>query len=315
MFALVFLLLLVSLNSYAQQQQPAISASAKNNGASTPAPVAAKPAVAEAKPAEQNKLIPIDKIVAVVYGPEATEIVTHSDVRRSLDGHKQTLDEVILQRLMVQDALKMRIMTDESAVDDYILKVAKSIGGTMDDINQMFEASGFTPIEGRRKFAELYAIQQLREYKILSRVFVPEKEVVAYYEANPIVKPASYVIERAVVTAVTPRLEETRKKIDAYIATGQGMLIGWHQLPEIQESDLAEDKKFITKLEIGKIAEPIEFGGGFELYRLKAKTPARVEPLEDRYREIVEILRRPKAEQLFEEYKQELWANASILYL
>ena len=288
----------------------AISAAAQP----VPKPVkATEPASKQKEP--EKKLVPIDKIVAVIYGPEATEIVTHSDVRRSLDGRVQSLDEVILQRLMVQDALKMRIMTDESAVDDYILKVAKSYGGTLDDINQMFEAAGFTAIEGRRKFAELYAIQQLREYKILSRVYVPEKEVVAYYESNPIVKPASYVIERAVVTATEPRMEETRKKLDIYINTGKGMLVGWHQLPEIKESDLADDKKFITALEVGQIAQPIEFNGGFELYRMKAKTVSRVEPLEDRYREIVEILRRPKAEQLFEEYKRDLWANASILYL
>lgn len=278
----------------------------KVNGPSNAQPQPQKPA---------KKLFTIDRIEAVIYGPEVTEIVTKSDVMRSLDGRPQTLDDVIFQRLMVQDALKMRIMTDESAVDDYILKVAKSFGGTLEDINQMFESAGFTPIEGRRRFAELYAIQQLREYKILSRVFVPEKEVAAYYEANPIVKAASYVVERAVVQATAPRLEETRKKIDTYIKTGKGMLIGWTQLPEILESDLAEDKQFITKLEIGQIAEPIDFPGGFELFRLKAKTTAHVEPLEDRYREIVEILRRPKAEQLFEEYKRDLWANASILYL
>ncbi len=294
-----------------KEEKLAASGSSQKNDTSVSRSVS-EPKIAERKP--EKKSIMFDRIEAVIYGPEVTEIVTRSDVMRSLDGRTQTLDEVIFQRLMVQDALKMRIMTDESAVDDYILKVAKSYGGTLDDINQMFEQAGFTPMEGRRRFAELYAIQQLREYKILSRVFVPEKEVIAYYEANPVVKTASYVIERAVVQTPAARQEETRKKLDTYIKTGQGMLIGWTQLPEIFETDLAADKQFITKLELGQVAEPIEFPGGFELFRLKAKTSAHVEPLEDRYREIVDVLRRPKADQLFEEYKKELWANASILY-
>ena len=57
-----------------------------------------------------------------------------------------------------------------------------------------------------------------------------------------------------------------------------------------------------------------EFSGGFELLKMVTKKEKRLKPLDERYREIADILRRPKYEELLTQYKQSLWDASSIVY-
>lgn len=258
----------------------------------------------------------LDRIEAVIFGSEVTDLVTLSDIQRvGFDGKFHTKDDVITERLMFQDALKYRITMDEKAVDEYMLKVAKNMGGTIDDIKDMFLQSGYTYEEGRRQFAIMYANSQLIDHKIRSRLVVPERLVVEYYEAHPVITQASYMLERAFVPATPQALDEVRKKIDTFVKTGKGLVVTWYALPEISQEDLADDKKFIMQLKGGEVSTPLEVKGGFELFRLKSKKSAHVVPIEERYRDIVELLRRPKFEEMLTDYKKELLGAASILYV
>jgi len=259
---------------------------------------------------------PIDRIEAVVFGTEATDIVTLSDVMRiGFDGKFHTKEDVIAERLIFQDALHYRITMNEEAVDEYMAKVAKSMGGTLDDIRIMFAQAGYTYEEGRRQFAIMYANNQLIDHKIRSRLIVPEHVVLEYYEANPIVKPASYMLERAFIPATPATHDQVKQDIEQFVKTGKGMIVTWYQLPEISQDDLAQDKQYLTKLKEGEIGAPQEINGGFEIFHLRSKVAAHPVPLEQRYRDIVEMLRRPKFDELLEEYKKELLSSASILYL
>jgi len=67
-------------------------------------------------------------------------------------------------------------------------------------------------------------------------------------------------------------------------------------------------------MEPGDISLPIEISDGFELFRLKEKTEERVLTLDERYREIADILRQPKYEELLQAYKDSLFDAASITY-
>jgi hypothetical protein len=263
--------------------------------------------------ADKNLYV-IDRVEAVVYGPEVSEAVMRSDMEHTLDGRPRTLEEVIFDRLMVQDALKMRMPAEDKDIDNYIEKFAKSMGGTPDDIYKLFEEAGFSLEEGRRRFGEMRLMRQVQDYKVMSKVFVSEKEVKAYYEEHPELKPALYIIEHAFIPAPADKVEQVRQYIDEYKKTGKKLKVHWRELPEVMEADLAEDKRFLTQLELGQITEPIAREGGFELYRLKSKKAEVVVPLQDRYREIAETLRKPKFEQNIMAYRKDLFDNASIVY-
>jgi len=263
--------------------------------------------------ADKN-LYTIDRVEAVVYGPELSEAVMRSDKEHTLDGKPRTLEEVLLDRLMVQDALKLRMPAEEKDIDDYIAKFAKNMGATPDDIYKLFEEAGFSIEEGRRRFGEMRLMRQVQDYKVMSKVFVSEKEVKEYYELHPELKPATYTLEHAFVAATPDKADKVRADIQAYIKQGKPIKINWRELPEVVEADLAEDKRFLTSLEPGEMTEPIAREGGFELYRMKSKKPEVVVSLQDRYREIANTLRQPKFEQLMTAYRKELFDNASIVY-
>ncbi len=52
------------------------------------------------------------------------------------------------------------------------------------------------------KFGMISVINQLLDFKIRSRLIVPEREVVAYYNENPEVQDASYQIQIGMVPFV-----------------------------------------------------------------------------------------------------------------
>src|SRR5579859_2337316 len=79
--------------------------------------------VADTSPEEKSqpakKIYTLDRIEAVIFGAETTEIVTLSDINRAgFDGRAKNKEDVILERLMFQDALKHRIMIDEKTIDE-----------------------------------------------------------------------------------------------------------------------------------------------------------------------------------------------------
>lgn len=265
------------------------------------------------QPVDSGRFV-IDRIESVVFGSQATDIITLSDTERlGFDGKYRTFDDIFMERLMFQDALKYRVMVDDKTIDSYISKIARNNSMSVDDITKMFVQAGYSLQEGRRQLGIMYGVNELLEYKIKSQLVVPEKDVVAYHEAHPLFKPASYVLEHAVVAVTSGRDKEVEKKIMQYIKTGKGMVVGWSVLPELAETEIADDKKFVTHLSIGQIASPVRIENGFELFRLKGKKAAYKVPLAERYREIAEQLRAPLFEKRLEEYKKELLTRSSYI--
>jgi hypothetical protein len=260
---------------------------------------------------KERKWIPIDRVEAVIFGREATHVVTFSDVNRlGFDGKQRTKEDVITEILMFEDALVHHVPMDEKTIDDGINKIAKSMNGTMDDVKLMFEQGGYTYEDGRRQFGIMQAANQMMEMKIRMALIIPEKEVQTYYDEHPEVIPAVYTIEKTSI----PTARCTKEQAEKFSKTGKGLDLKWFRLPEIEESALAENKKFITRLKVDEISKPQQTDDSYEFFRIYAKRDATLIPLEKRYREIVETLRRPKFEKLLKEYKDSLLKSASVLY-
>jgi len=253
---------------------------------------------------------PLDTIRAVIYTEEATVVITQSDVDRlGLDGTARTLDELILAHLMYQDAVKFKMTPDEDTIDKHLKAMQRTHDLTLDQIKEMFGAAGYTYEEGRQELAMLNTINTVLDYKVRSRLLVPEKDIIAYYEANPIMEPASYQVERAAVwRSPTESKQDFQKRIQESQCDFE-----WSEPFWIMEADLAADKKFITTLQIGELSEPQEIKGGFELFRLKEARPEHLVPLADRSLEISNALRKPRYQQLMKEYEEQLMENASIV--
>lgn len=270
----------------------------------------------------QDNLVPanaftINKIVASIYTEEHSAIITQLDVERlTLQGETRTLEEIIFEKLVFLDAKAHKVAPDEEAVDRYLQTVQRENNLTLDQLKMIFKSAGYTYEEGREQFAVMSTVNSMIDYKIRSRLIVPEKDIAAYYKAHPEMEEQRYYVEMAVIPFSSEyEGEELKHRLILYTQGKKDFPgISWNEPFWISKTDIAEDKEFITQLKEGQISNPYEGVHGFELYRVKEIQPERLKPLEDRYKDISDALRRPRFEQLLTEYKKELFDTASIVY-
>lgn len=263
-----------------------------------------------------SNLYSFDTIVAIVFGLDDTSIITKSDIERlGLDGAQRSLDDIILETLIYQDAKKYKLLPDEDMVDKHLKAVQQANNLSFEGLKEIFKSAGYSWEEGRRQFGIMTAVASMIDFKIRSRLIVPEREVKAYYDAHPQVEEASYYIMRAFVPfSSTKRNDLLRKELEIFAETGNGMFsIEWGDPFWIKKSDIAEQKRFIESMDRNEIVIREE-AHGFELLKLIDKREERLVPLEERYREIADTLRRPKYEELFNAYKTELLSSATVIY-
>jgi hypothetical protein len=266
---------------------------------------------------DTSNLVLLDQIEVVIYGQEDVEIITKSDIDRpSLGGGFRTKEDIVFEREVLLDAKKHHLPQDEESIDAYLAQIQREHNMSVQDVENIFISSGYTVEEGRQQMQILQTVNTMLDVKIRSNLIVPRREVEEYYKAHPSVIEATYTLERAFVPQHKKMSPDAQYKVLVkYAQTGKGASgIVWGDAFTINHSDIAENKEFIYTMEPGQISVPEEMTGGFEMFRLVSKTPEMVKSLEESYREIVDILRRPKYEELMENYRQFLLKSASVVY-
>jgi len=259
----------------------------------------------------------LDTIEASVRIEKDTEIITKSDVDRpSLGGEIRPLQDIIFERSVFLDAKKHKILPDEDALEAYLMAIQREHDLTSDGLRDIFTAAGYTYEEGREQLQMMQTTNTMIDFKIRSNLIVPRKDVIAYYQANPQVIEPSYILERTFIPLTATKTKEQQKKELIRIARTKKDIqdMKWSEPFSINQSDIAQERQFIITMKPGDISLPIEVSGGFELFRLKEKTEERLVSLDERYRDIVDVLRRPKYEELLQAYKDNLFDTASVTY-
>ena len=258
----------------------------------------------------------IDKIEKVIYPPHGvdfkeTVVITKSEIGMpSLDGTVKTRDDIILEWLIYLDGKKYNIV-DEKMVDSYISALQRQHDMTLDDIKRMFAEAGLTYEEGREQLLKVYTVNSMLDFKVRSQLIVPEKEAREYYDNNPLHEEEQYQLQRIFVPKNSKKID--KKRIKQQVTIGQKIAGAEYSDPFwVQEPDLAEEKQFIKKMEVGQVSALQEFDDGYELFKLIDKKEKRLVPFEDRYNEIADTLRRPLYEKLFEEYKKKLYDEYGV---
>lgn len=260
----------------------------------------------------------VDEIAVIIYGTERKTVISKSELERlSIDGRKRNIDDLIIEELMYQDALRYKIPVDEEVVDKYIFSIQKQHGITLNDVKEIFRSSGYTYEEGRDQLRMMYAVNSMLEVKINSRLFVSKKEVEAYYNEHPEYDEARFQFQTVLLpySYSTPRDKQRASIMQAVNAGKLSKQYSWSDPFWLNASEIAEDRQFLTLLPEGGCSEPQEVGGGFELFKLLKKEDEHLTPLARRYRMIVEELRQPKFQQKLEEYRLDLLKNATVVYL
>jgi hypothetical protein len=260
----------------------------------------------------------LDQIEVIIYGQEDVEIITKSDIDRpSLSGGPHTKEDIIFEKEVFLDAKKHHLPQDDEAIDAYLAQMQREHGLSEKDLEDIFLASGYTIEEGRQQLQVLQTINTMLDVKIRSNLIVPRKDVEEYYNNHPVMIEATYTLQRAFIAQSKKVSSDVQHEILVkYAKTGKGVSgVEWGEPFTINHSDIAESKQFIYAMNKGDISSPQKISGGFELFKLVDKVPEHAQSLEESYREIVDILRRPKYEELMESYRQTLAKNAAVVYL
>ncbi|MBT3456029.1 hypothetical protein HN446_03110 [bacterium] len=261
----------------------------------------------------------VNKVIVVLYGGDGIEIVTKADCDRNPLGQgKMTPEEIVVERLMSQDAQKLKISVDDNSVDRYLARIQKQFGITSEQLDDIFRAAGYTNEEGREHFRRFQAIQILIEHKVKSKIVIQKEKVEAYYNENPVIQEATCVLQRGVVPLLKNKTEKEQLEVIKNRINQNKILkrADWEEPFSMEKSSVAESMLYLFEKKEGFISEPKALPGqGFEVFRVKSCTPERNIPLSERYAEILDKLRFPLYEKHLEEYKDDLISKASISIL
>ena len=261
------------------------------------------------------ELFLIDQIETVIFGPEDTSIITRSDLTRpALDGQFRTKEQLVLDHLIYQDAMRYNIV-DEAMVDRYMAMIQRENNLTLDQIKAMFREYGYTYEEGRQQLSILNTVNSMVDFKIRSKLIVSEKEVRAYYDANPVYSPESYLIMRIFVPFVEGVSREAlREEVKNKLKLGETIAGANYSEPFWRDkADLPAEKSFISTLKVNQFSPLQEDAAGIEIFKLLDKRESKLIPFEVRYKEMADKLRKPLYETLFDEYKASLYDNSVIV--
>jgi len=258
----------------------------------------------------------VDEVLVIIYGPERTRVITKLEVERlSIDGRKRSLDDLIVEELIYQEGLKFKIQIDESVVDRYISNIRKQYSLSLEQVKEIFQQSGYTYQEGREQLRMMYATNSMVDNIIGSRLRVPREDVLAYYDKHPVIQEAEYTLQMTFVPFVTDKTyEEQKQQLAKSVKENKTDMLGWNDPLKLKESDIAQHMTFIKDMKVGDASTPIQVVGGFEMYRLVELAPQRTVPLENRYKEIENILRQPQFQKKLDEYKKSLYEFATIVH-
>jgi hypothetical protein len=241
-------------------------------------------------------------------------VLTQLDVeRRSIDGRKRTVEELVMDQLMYCEAIYFyRMVVPEDAVDKYINSIKEQHHLSDDQLRMMFKEVGYTYEEGRHQLAMGQAIDSLLNFKIRSRLVVLEKDVRDYYDAHPAYEEASYKIKKGFIPEGIFTEEELKNCTDEMM---KNPAIQWSTSYWLLEDEITDERKEMLRGMAQGSYSPVETAtGGYEIIRLLNVKPRALKSFEDRYREISSILQEPHYYQLLDELKKELLEKYEVVY-
>lgn len=254
----------------------------------------------------------IDKIEAVVFGDDDTKVITQSDIERpGIDGSLRSRDDLVLEQLMYDDAKRYKIVPDQEKIDKHLQTVQREHNLTHEQMEQIFDAAGYSFEEGKNQFARMTTVNSVVDFKVKSRsMTVSEASIKKYYDEHPQWKQAAYELQRGVVLADPDTSPEQLKQL---IKRGVKR-IEWSASFWIEESNVAEEKNFIKTMKINDIRGPFKTEAGFEFFKLINKRDKELVSLEERSDEIMYELRKKQFQDALEKYVQELKDASAVVY-
>ncbi|MBY0110363.1 MAG: hypothetical protein K2X90_04600 [Candidatus Babeliaceae bacterium] len=255
----------------------------------------------------------VNEIVVIIYHEMGTVVVLASDIRPALDGHMQTLREIILNKLMQLDALYHKIIVTQQEAEKYIENIQKQNRLSRKAVEELFTQAGYTYAQALEYLRGRQMIEQVVEFRVKSdkRMMVSRAQAEERYHENPPMIEAIYTLAIAFISQ--EQLGKNTLSDYLKIITIDSDL-QFDEPFDLKESEIADDRKIILTHKEGEIVFTEAVDGGFEITRLIKKIPAKVKPFDDCYMEIVTKMRQERLKEVFESYYKLLLSQATLRF-
>ncbi len=222
------------------------------------------------------EMIIIDRIEATVIGPESTDVITLSDIKRpGIDGRMRPLDSRVDERRMYQEACASKLV-DSDGVDKALKNLQKDNNLSVDAMNQVFRDAGYSPEEGRKEFEVMTGVNNLMGMK-MSEIIVPHKEIVEHYDKNPQMLEESYNLQIAQLPLTQAQsATDLKQQLKDHKVKPR-----WNAPYWTDRSEMDEKRGFIFDMPKGQLYID-KTDNSYDLIRLVDKKERRPKPLDDK---------------------------------
>ena len=270
----------------------------------------------------------MDKIVAVVNGDIVTEeelavfmkmaVMEHDPELKTTDPkefRKRSLERLIEDRLILQEAKNIQLKIDETQVEDRIHDI-KTRAGSEVAFEEALKTQGVTLSDLREKMRNQLLIYTLIQKEVKSKSQVSPKEVTDYFQqhASEFMTPETVVVDSIFVDD-----KEDLGKVEADLTLGKDFnevakaYSKKSSLGNVTRGQLKKNlEDVIFSLDVGQCSKPVEVEDGTYVFSVKEKLAPSEKSIDEVKDKIAVILENVKIEKALKEWIEGLKDKAYI---
>jgi len=264
-----------------------------------------------------------DQVVAVVYQNEAPdlgskeevednlEIITKQDIDRAgFDGAQHSVESEVSKKEFVAKANKLKMAMSDEDVDSYLKKANLNEEQQL-NLAERWYYDGLAEFKAALK--EMYVSSMCLGYDVEASLVISEDDIKNYYDDNPVWLEPEYEIQTSFVAAKLDEQTVVKNQLEQFAKTGKGFKLVWEDVIVVKLSEVSAINQFLSDMKVGQIyIKPVY--NGFDLFKMMAIRPRRLQPLSERRSEIVSLIRQERYPKVVEQVKADLHAKSSVYY-
>jgi|GEM_PF-1027917 len=250
----------------------------------------------------------IDAIVCRVNGAN----ILQSDLtlaRISKEGGNYTLDELIMEELLIQKAGELHMLPTAADIERQLIafKIQNNLTSIRDEeFEEQLRESGFSLAIYKNQLGRLIASENVRRVELSERLVITSQEVEKFHFDHPAYLPEAYHL--SICTVPAHKIKNYNEFIESHDAS-------WHDLGLIEKEEIGTNFSFVLSMEVGQVSKPFKLDQQFKVIKLLAKQNRRLKTLDERYIEIERELQDKRKAEHLHQLEKELKDKAAIVYL
>jgi len=228
----------------------------------------------------------------------------------------KALENLIEDKIIVQEAQRKQIKTDDSAVEQRINKIKASFA-SIGEFEEALMTEGISLTELKKRIKEQLLINKVLTEEIRSRIIVSPKEVTDYYQQHI----EEYKIpQRVLVESIFVEQEDLANRIYNSLKNGEDFsklqkdYSTKESLGLISKGEMRKDlDEFIFNLQSGEVSSPFKTEEGYFIFLVKDKYPQEYKRLLDVQADITDKIANMKYNLLLKSWLDKLKKDSYIV--